>query len=220
MEKISYRAVREGRSPFTNPEIAASYETWYETIGLRAVNQEKALLKRLLARFPNARTIIEPGCGTGYFTRWLGAQGLQAVGLDLSAAMLQEAKKKRGGVYLQGNALKLPFQERAFDLVFLVTTLEFLPDPILALVEAQRIARQGLILGVLNADSRLGRQYKQIGGPFWEAARFFTPLEFERVIFEIAGEKARIFWRTTLWPVWPGALPLSKGGFIGMAVEL
>jgi len=42
----------------------------------------------------------------------------------------------------------------------------------------------------------------------------------EEVILQIAGNKARIFWRTTLWSYWPGALPLSNGGFIGMAVEL
>jgi ubiquinone/menaquinone biosynthesis C-methylase UbiE len=141
------------------------------------------------------------------------------VGVDLSAAMLKEAKKT-GGIYLQGNALELPFQTKSFDLVALITTLEFLPDPDMALKEALRIARQGLILGVLNADSRLGRQYKRVGGPIWEAARFFIPIELERLILEVVGENARIFWRTTLWPFWPGALPLANGGFIGMAVEV
>lgn len=125
-----------------------------------------------------------------------------------------------GGVYLQGNALKLPFRAKSFDLVALITTLEFLPDPILALKEALRISRQGLILGVLNADSRLGRQYKRAGGPIWEAARFFSPFELQRAALTSSGEKARVFWRTTLWTLWPGALPLPGGGFIGMTVEL
>ncbi len=139
--------------------------------------------------------------------------------MDLSAAMLDEAKKRGGGIYLQGDAHKLPFQTKSFDLVALITTLEFLPDPDKALKEACRIARQGLILGVLNADSRLGRQYKRNGGLVWEAARFFTPVELKRLIVDIAGAKARIFWRTTLWPFWPGGLPFPNGGFIGMAVE-
>lgn len=111
------------------------------------------------------------------------------MGLDLSFAMLNEAKKRREGVYLQGDALKLPFQAKSFDLVALITVLEFLPDSILALTEALRISRQGLILGVLNADSRLGRQYKRDGGPIWEAARFLTPVKLEEVILNITGKK-------------------------------
>jgi ubiquinone/menaquinone biosynthesis C-methylase UbiE len=208
------------QNPFINSEIAAGYETWYLTTGSNADHQEKALLKRLLARFPEARTILEVGCGTGHFTRWFGELGMQTVGLDLSMPMLSEAKRLEGRVYLQGDALRLPFPAKSFDLAALITTLEFLPDPLRALTEALRIARQGLILGVLNTESRLGRQYKRKGGPIWEAARFFTPIELKGMILEITEKKARMIWRTTLWPFWPGALPLPWGGFIGMAVKI
>jgi ubiquinone/menaquinone biosynthesis C-methylase UbiE len=173
-----------------------------------------------LSRFPGARTILDVGCGTGHFTRWFGALGLEAVGLELSRPMLDEAVSLSGPVYLQGDALMLPFVSKPFDLVALITTLEFLPDPIQGLGEAIRVARQGLILGVLNAESRLGREYKRQGGPVWEAAQFFTPGELKRRILEITGGKARVIWRTTLWPFWPGALPLPWGGFIGMAVKI
>jgi ubiquinone/menaquinone biosynthesis C-methylase UbiE len=134
--------------------------------------------------------------------------------------MLDEAVSLSGPVYLQGEALILPFVSKPFDLVALITTLEFLPDPIQGLGEAIRVARQGLILGVLNADSRLGREYKLAGGPIWEVARFFTPDELICMIRKVAGLKAKVIWRTTLWPFWPGALPLPWGGFIGMAVEI
>jgi ubiquinone/menaquinone biosynthesis C-methylase UbiE len=207
-------------NPFINAEIAASYETWYQTIGRRADLQEKALLKWLLSGFPRARTILEVGCGTGHFTRWFGGLGLEAVGLDLSRPMLDEAVSLSGPVYLQGEALILPFVSKPFDLVALITTLEFLPDPLQGLVEALRVVRQGLILGVLNADSRLGQRYKREGGPIWEAARFCTPAELKRMVLRITGEKVKIIWRTTLWPFWPGALPLPWGGFIGMAVKI
>ena len=122
-------------NPFANSEIAAGYEAWYQTAGRRADQQEKALLKWLLSGFPAARSILEVGCGTGHFTRWLGEQGLQAVGLDLSCPMLEEAMRLGISLCLQGNALTLPFTSGAFDLVALITTLEFLPDPIRALAE-------------------------------------------------------------------------------------
>ena len=206
-------------NPFTDPEIVAGYETWYQTAGRPADKQEKALLKWLLNGFPEAQSILEVGCGTGHFTRWFSELGIQAAGLDLSRPMLEEAKGLGGPVYLQGDALMLPFLSKSIDLVALITTLEFLSDPGRALAEAMRVARQGLVLGVLNAQSLLGRQYRREGGPVWESARFFTPGELERMILEIIGGEAGVVWRTTLWPLWPGSLPLPWGGFIGMTVK-
>jgi ubiquinone/menaquinone biosynthesis C-methylase UbiE len=205
-------------NPFANTEIAAGYESWYLTTGLLADRREKALLKWVLAKFPQACSILEAGCGTGHFTRWFGELGFKTMGLDLSRPMLDEAKKLRGRGYLQGDALWLPFQVRSFDLVALITTLEFLPEPKQALAEAMRVGRQGLILGVLNADSGLGRRYKREGGLIWEAAQLFTPAGLVQMILDIASLKVKIIWRTTLWPFWPGALPLPWGGFIGMGV--
>jgi ubiquinone/menaquinone biosynthesis C-methylase UbiE len=205
-------------NPFANTEIAAGYESWYLTTGLLADRREKTLLKWVLSKFSQARSILETGCGTGHFTRWFGQLGFKSVGLDLSQPMLDEAKKSNVGMYLQGDALCLPFPTKSFDLVGLITTLEFLPQPKQALAEAMRVGRQGLILGVLNADSGLGRRYKREGGLIWEAAQLFTPAGLVQMILDIASLKVKIIWRTTLWPFWPGALPLPWGGFIGMGV--
>jgi ubiquinone/menaquinone biosynthesis C-methylase UbiE len=206
-------------NPFANPEIAAGYEAWYQKAGRQADRQEKSLLKRLLHCFPNACSILEVGCGTGHFTRWFDALGFQATGLDVSFPMLEEAKRFKNPDCLQGEALKLPFLSKAFDLIALITTMEFLPDPVQVLTEAIRVARKGLILGMLNAQSHLGRQYKREAGPIWESARFYTPDELRGVLRKVVGEKPGIIWRTTLWPFWPGALLLPWGGFIGMAVK-
>jgi hypothetical protein len=55
----------------------------------------------------------------------------------------------------------------------------------------------------------------------WEAANFFTPGELVHLVEQAAaGRQVNVVWRTTLWPVWPGALPLPWGGFIGVAVKL
>jgi len=165
-------------NPFTNPTIVAGYEAWYETSGHRADRMEKALLKRLLAGFSRAHTLLEVGCGTGHFTRWFGEQGLQAMGLDLSPPMLAEAVRLGNPPYVQGEALALPFLDGAFDLVALITTLEFVTDPAQVLAEATRVARLGLILGVLNRQSLLAWQRKRSGEPLWQEAHFFTPAEF------------------------------------------
>jgi len=208
------------RNPFAHFEIAAGYEARYQNAGRRSDRQGKALLRWLLSGFPAARTVLEAGCGTGHFTRWFDGLGLQASGLDLSRPMLDEVKRLSGPNYLYGDTQRLPFYSKSFDLVAMITTLEFLPEPKLALAEALRVAQQGLILGVMNAESRLGRQYKHAGGPIWEVARFFTPVELKRMLRANAGEKTRVVWRTRMWSLWPGALPLPWGGFIGMAVKI
>lgn len=212
---------RSTGNPFADPVIVSGYEAWYETTGRRADCLEKLLLKRLLARFPQAHTILEVGCGTGHFTRWFGEQGLQATGLDLSWPMLAEARRLGSRLCMRGDALALPVSREAFDLTALITALEFLPDPVRALAEALRVTRQGLILGVINGQSLLGWQLKREGGPIWGAARFFTPAEVGLLVERAAaGRQVQVVCWTTLWPVWPKALPLPWGGFLGMAVVL
>jgi SAM-dependent methyltransferase len=135
--------------------------------------------------------------------------------------MLAEAARLDSPPCVQGDALALPLSDGAFDLVALVTTPEFVPEPVQALAEALRVARRGLVLGVLNRESLLGRQLKQESGPIWGIARFFTPATLiDTVRSAAAGRPLKIEWRTTLWPVWLGALPLPWGGSVGMAVTL
>jgi ubiquinone/menaquinone biosynthesis C-methylase UbiE len=122
---------------------------------------------------------------------------------------------------VQGDALALPFPAGAFDLVALITTLEFITDTVQALSEATRVARHGLILGVLNRQSLLAWRRERSGEALWQMARFFTPAELVRLVQQAAaGTRVKIVWRTTLWPGWPGELPLPWGGFIGMAVTM
>lgn len=121
--------------------------------------------------------------------------------------------------YIEGDALALPIRTRSIDLVFLITTLEFVGDPIEALREALRVTRQGLILGVINRSSFLARKLKRTANPVWQSARFFSPRELAGLI-PSESPRVEITWRTTLWPLWPAALPLPWGGFIGMAVKV
>jgi SAM-dependent methyltransferase len=163
---------------------------------------------------------LEIGCGTGHFTRWFASRGLQTVGLDISAVMLAHAWRRRTRMLIQGDAQKLPLRSDCCDLVAMITTLEFLEDPVRALREAIRVARHGLILGVLNRQSRLGRRLGRRGGPIWGTAHLYTPADLTGIVkLALDGRPATLTWRTTLWPWWPGDLPRAQGGFVGMAVR-
>jgi SAM-dependent methyltransferase len=160
------------------------------------------------------------GCGTGHFTRWFAKQGLHITGLDASPAMLEQARLRNGTNYLLGDALALPFENRRFDLVALITTLEFVTDPVQALREALRVARQGLLLGMLNRHSLLRRQ--RPGGIVAQAHRF-SVTTLTRCVRQAAGTRSVIItWRTTIFPGrFPsGATWLPWGEYVGMSVEL
>jgi ubiquinone/menaquinone biosynthesis C-methylase UbiE len=205
-------------------QVASCYEAWYETPeGRRADELEKASLRQLLESFPRAQSVLEVGCGTGHFTRWLREQGLAAVGLDLSEEMLAEAKALDGVLLVRGDAHRLPFADGAFDLVAFVTALEFLDGPQQALAEALRVARRGLLLGVLNRWSLLGvkRRLMELCRPtVYHTAHFYGVGELKGLLKSVAGGRARTVWRTTLFPSrWPCQQSTWPwGGFIAMAL--
>jgi SAM-dependent methyltransferase len=145
------------------------------------------------------------------------------VGLDISAPMLAEAAWHDGMLFVRADARALPFATGAFDVTLMVTTLEFLPDPIRALREAVCVARQGIVLGVLNRWNPLAWQRKRSRLPVWQVARFYSPSELLGLVRQALGAQiGLITWRTTLLPrIWPrrhSRLPF--GAFIGMRVEL
>lgn len=206
-------------------QIAARYEAWYETPeGQRVDRLEKAALRWLIQGL-DVQHVLEIGCGTGHFSRWLKGQGLNVVGLDLSAAMLGQARARDGLAWVRGDAHRLPFADGSFDLSFLITTLEFLAQPQAALAEAMRVARRGLILGVLNRWSLLGLQRRLVGlwrRTTYDTARFYGVGGLKRLLRSVAGNRPmRLIWRTTLFPRWgpwsEACLPLPWGGFIAMA---
>jgi ubiquinone/menaquinone biosynthesis C-methylase UbiE len=207
---------------------AGRYEAWYTTPGgQRADAAECALLARLLSGFPKARRVFEVGCGTGHFAAWLARRGLWVVGLDRAPAMLAEVRRYRPDIpILLGDAHGLPMREGAVDLVVLVTTLEFLEDPALALAEAVRVARQGLVVVALNPWSpgglrrRWGRQARH---SLVSHAREISLVSLRARVKAAAGTRLQaIQCVSTLFPdgLWRVQAPIPLGEVIGMAARM
>ena len=208
-------------NPFIDKAVVKDYEAWYTTIGRRADCLEKALLKQLLRKFPGANSLLEIGCGTAHFTRWFENQGLKVLGMDISRPMLEKAKSLASPFCLLADALKLPLAENSFDLTAIITTLEFLSDPIRGLSEALRVSKMGLILGALNSQSTLGRRIKFDRSSPWINAHLFSLKELIRLVQLVdIGYPFKIYWQTTLWPLIPFSLPLPWGSFIGLSVRI
>ena len=83
--------------------------------------------------------ILDVGCGTGELTRVLREDGDgDVVGLDADATLLSSV----AGPTVRGDATRLPFRDGAFDLVACQALLINLPDPVAAVREFARVARE------------------------------------------------------------------------------
>lgn len=207
---------------------AAGYDAWYATPrGRRADRAELALLERLLAPFATARSVLEVGCGTGHFTRWLAGRLPLAVGLDRAPAMLAEARCGHPRLPLVlGDAHALPVRSRAVDLSVFVTSLEFLEQPAVALAEAVRASRRGVVVLALNRWS-LGGLSRRWGADARASllgrARDFTPASLRAHASAAAGTRLRALrWGSALFPgdLFGGPAAIPFGDVIGAAVEL
>lgn len=207
---------------------AAGYERWYETRrGRRIALAEQALLAWLLQALPESRSVLEVGCGSGQFTRWLASMDRRPVALDRSPAMLAELRARSPDLpAVLGDGLALPFRDASIDVVLFATALEFVPDPLRAAREAVRVARRGAVLLVMNRRSlgglsrRFGPQSRR---PLLSQARDMRLAELESLALRAAPHRSVGFrWASTLFP-WPfrtrrGRWPL--GDMIGLAMVL
>ena len=84
------------------------------------------MLPRAVAGSP--RNALDVGCGEGRFCRMLNARGVEAVGVDPTSALIAVARTRDTcGSYVEGIAERLPFRERAFDLVVSYLSLIDIP---------------------------------------------------------------------------------------------
>ena len=206
----------------------AEYEAWYHTArGKWIAGIEWKLLLDLLQ--PSVGdTLLDVGCGTGYFSRRFANTGLSVTALDPNKATLTYACQQDGGInYLQANALSLPFSNDSFDYVSAITSLCFVEPPEQALREMWRVTRRGLLLGVLNKHSLLywqKRHSKSYAGARWDrittVKKWAENLEPEPynisvsngVLVAGSGKLSRLVERTL------GSL-LPFGAFIAMYIE-
>ena len=177
-----------GREPATAEQRsdAAAYEAWYHTArGAWIGDIEFGLLRRLL-RAERGGSLLDVGCGTGYFTRRFAAEaGLRATGLDPDRAWLEFARAHGAGseTYCLGRAEGLPFADRSFDCAISVTALCFVADQRAAVREILRVTRKRFAVGLLNRNSLLYLQKGRHGGiGAYRGAHWHTGEEI-RVLF-------------------------------------
>jgi trans-aconitate methyltransferase len=130
----------------TNQWNAAQYDAKHAFVYEKA----KALVDLLAPKA--AERILDLGCGTGALTTEIAARGAEIMGVDASAAMVAQARKKFPALQFEVcDARKLGF-EGEFDAVFSNAVLHWIP-------EAEQV-----IEGVARALMPGGRFVAEFGG--------------------------------------------------------
>jgi SAM-dependent methyltransferase len=209
---------------------ATRYDAWYRTSrGAWVGEREFDLLHRALAPRPG-ETLLDVGCGTGYFTRLFAQRtSVQVVGLDPDLDWLAFARDAGTPDCVAGRAERLPFRDASVDLAIAVTSLCFIQAQGAALREIVRVTRRRLALGLLNRHSLL---YLQKGrgegtgayrGAHWHTAAEVRALFAPMPVRDLRLESA-IFLPTgrPIAHVVEGKLPAQAilGGFLLAAADV
>ena len=139
------------------------YVHGYSEIESRRLSDQADTLNNLLHHdsiFIPAGLVLEAGCGTGAQTVIIAPQNpdCRFISLDISQDSLAEARKRiereniRNVEFRQADIFNLPFEDEAFDHVFICFVLEHLEKPALALASLKRVLKKGGTITVIEGD--------------------------------------------------------------------
>ncbi|SDR34411.1 methyltransferase domain-containing protein [Natronobacterium texcoconense] len=137
-------------------------------------------------------TVLDVGCGTGFATEGLLEHIDEVYALDQSEHQLEKAYGKFGKRappvhFHRGDAERLPFATDTFDVVWSSGSIEYWPNPILALREFRRVLKPGgqvLVVGPNYPDNFLAQRLADSIMLFYdehEADEMFKTAGFEDV---------------------------------------
>ena len=96
----------------------------------------------------DGKDAIELGCGTAYFSAWLARRGARPVGVDVTPAQLETARRlqRKTGIefrLIEANAEEVPLADASFDLALSEYGASIWCDPYRWIPEAHRLLRPG-----------------------------------------------------------------------------
>ena len=170
-----------------------AYAGWRGTsLGTITEDIERRLILRLAGDL-RGRAVLDVGCGDGSLTLSCWQKGASAVvGCDIDPRMVARATARAAQSnatigYAVGRAETLPFRDRSFDLVTVITVLAFVPEPVSAVREMARVLKPGgrLVIGDLGkwnlwAASRRLRGW--FGAEMWNAAKFRSASDLRTLV--------------------------------------
>ncbi len=146
------------------------YDDWYNKNEFAYLSELEAVKKVL----PKKGKGLEIGVGTGRFAAPLNIK----TGIDPSENMIKFAIKKGVNAKL-GSGEQLLFKNSTFDYVAIIITLCFVQNPQKVLEESRRVLKERgkVVVGIIDKNSFLGKNYQKKRGVFYKKAKFFNVKE-------------------------------------------
>lgn len=168
-------------------EIPENYDTYLGPFLFSFSAQD--LAKRVEGMVPRGE-ILEVACGTGISTEYL-RKALRAdmpiVATDLSDAMLQVARRKRGNLenvsYSVADAMNLPFEDGRFSAVVCQFGIMFFPDKKKGFAEMFRVTKPGGAIAFNVWDSLANNEVVRLGQEVIEKYFVNNPPAFIKIPF-------------------------------------
>lgn len=161
VQKIAPRGLSERMAAFEDSYFTKSY-CGHLLRGRKPLHYRRWL--RDIRKVRRTGTLLDIGCGKGFFMEVASRHFANLVGVDVSEYALKFCKKAFPATSLcRADATQLPFRKDSFDVITCFDVLEHLRDPQTAVSDLGRVLRENGTLAVMtpNPDS-LGRTIKGV----------------------------------------------------------
>ena len=147
MSEPDYVAVNRAAWTAANQEYTdrKAHDAWLEEEITWGTTHARESDVRVLPDFVG-KDVVELGCGTAYFGSWLARRGARVVGVDVTPAQLETARRieaefQLGLQFVEANAEETGLPDAAFDLVLSEYGASIWCDPFRWIPEAARLLR-------------------------------------------------------------------------------
>jgi len=127
---------------------AAQREGWALFAPLAAFTTTAAASLLLVAPVREGAELLDVACGTGVVAITAASRGARVRGLDLSPALLEDARRNSGILgteiqFIEGDVENMPYSDATFDVVLSQFGHIFAPRPEVAVKEMLRVLKPG-----------------------------------------------------------------------------
>ena len=143
-------------------DVAHRYDFLNGLLSLGRTKAWRRVVTSIIAPKPGMK-ILDIAAGTGSSSRPLVDKGAEVTALDFSHGMIEQGRKQNKNInFVQGDALKLPFEDNSFDVTTISFGLRNTSNTEKALKEALRVTKDGGRIVVAEFSHPVNPVFKKI----------------------------------------------------------
>ena len=143
-------------------DVANRYDFLNDLLSLGRTKAWRRVVTSIIAPKPGMK-ILDIAAGTGASSRPLVDKGAEVTALDFSQGMIEQGRKQNKNIkFVQGDALKLPFEENSFDVTTISFGLRNTSSTEIALKEALRVTKDSGRIVVAEFSHPVNPIFKKI----------------------------------------------------------